>query len=52
VAKILSDPKVKSRADAVGLYPATDTPAEFAAFIRSEAARWPDVVKKSGMHFD
>jgi tripartite-type tricarboxylate transporter receptor subunit TctC len=52
VAKILSDPAVKSKADTVGLYPATDTPAEFAAFIRSEAQRWPDVVKKSGMHFD
>ena len=52
VAKILNNPEVKARADAVGLYPATSTPAEFAAFIRSEAARWPAVVKKSGMHFD
>ena len=52
VAKILNDRAVKAKADAVGLYPATDTPAEFSAFIRHEAARWPDVVKKSGMHFD
>ena len=52
VAKALSDPEVKARADAVGLGPATDTPAEFAAFIQHEAARWPEVVKKSGMHFD
>ncbi len=52
VAKALNNPAVKSKADAVGLYPATSTPAEFAAFIRSEAARWPSVVKKSGMHFD
>ncbi len=52
VAKILNNPDVKAKADAVGLYPATSTPAEFAAFIRSEAARWPAVVKKSGMHFD
>jgi tripartite-type tricarboxylate transporter receptor subunit TctC len=36
----------------VGLYPASSTPAEFAAFIRSEAARWEPVVKKSGLHFD
>jgi len=52
VAKILNNPEVKARADAVGLYPATSTPAEFAAFIQHEAARWPAVVKKSGMHFD
>ena len=52
VAKILGDPQVKARADAVGLFPVTDTPTEFAAFIQQEAARWPEVVKRSGMHFD
>ncbi len=52
VAKILSDPDVKARADAVGLGPATSTPAELASFIQQQAARWPDVVKKSGLHFD
>jgi tripartite-type tricarboxylate transporter receptor subunit TctC len=52
VAKILSAPDVKAKADAVGLGPATDTPAEFAAFIAHEAARWPEVAKKSGLHFD
>lgn len=51
-AKILNTPEIKARADAVGLYPASSTPAEFAAFIRSEAARWQPVVKKSGLHFD
>jgi tripartite-type tricarboxylate transporter receptor subunit TctC len=52
VARILADPAVKTRADAVGISPVTSTPAEFAAFIQHEAARWPDVVKASGMHFD
>jgi tripartite-type tricarboxylate transporter receptor subunit TctC len=52
VAKILGDPQVKARADAVGLFPVTDTPTEFAAFIQHEAARWPEVVKRSGLHFD
>ncbi len=51
-AKILSDPQVKARANSVGLFPVTNTPAEFAAFIQQEAARWPEVVKKSGLHFD
>jgi tripartite-type tricarboxylate transporter receptor subunit TctC len=40
VAKILVDPAIKAKADTAGLYPATDTPAEFAAFIRKEAERW------------
>jgi tripartite-type tricarboxylate transporter receptor subunit TctC len=52
VAKVLNDPALKSKAQTVGIYPVTSTPAEFAAFIRHEAARWPDVVKKSGLHFD
>ena len=51
-AKILNDPAIKARADAVGLYLSSSTPAEFAAFIHNEAARWQPVVKKSGMHFD
>jgi tripartite-type tricarboxylate transporter receptor subunit TctC len=51
-AKILTDPDVKARADAVGLFPSSSTPAEFAAFIHNEAARWQPVVKKSGLHFD
>ena len=51
-AKILNDPAIKARADAVGLYPTSSTPAEFASFIQSEAARWQPVVKKSGLHFD
>jgi tripartite-type tricarboxylate transporter receptor subunit TctC len=52
VAKILADPTIKAKADASGLYPATSTPAEFAAFIRREAERWSTVVKESGMKYD
>jgi tripartite-type tricarboxylate transporter receptor subunit TctC len=52
VVKILADPAIKSKADAAGLYPATSTPAEFAAFIRKEAERWSTVVKDSGMKYD
>ena len=52
VAKILAEPAIKAKADASGLYPATSTPAEFAAFIRKEAQRWSVVVKDSGMKYD
>ena len=52
VAKALADPAVKAKADASGLFPATSTPAEFAAFIRKEAQRWSSIVKETGMKYD
>jgi tripartite-type tricarboxylate transporter receptor subunit TctC len=52
VAKALADPAEKAKADASGLFPATSTPAEFAAFIRKEAQRWSTVVKDTGMKYD
>jgi len=52
VAKVLGDPAIKAKADAAGLFPATSTPAEFAAFIRKEAERWSTVVKETGMKYD
>jgi tripartite-type tricarboxylate transporter receptor subunit TctC len=51
-AKVLNDPAFKTKAEAVGIFPVSSTPAEFATFIRTQAARWPEIVKKSGMHFD
>jgi tripartite-type tricarboxylate transporter receptor subunit TctC len=52
VAGVLSDPAVAATADAAGLYPATNTPAEFAVFIRREAARWSKILPETGMRFD
>jgi tripartite-type tricarboxylate transporter receptor subunit TctC len=52
IVKTLSDPTVKAKADAAGLFPATSTPAELAAFIRKEAARWKDVVQETGIRYD
>ena len=52
VAKVLADPAIKAKADAAGLFPATSTPAEFAAFIKTEAGRWSKVVAESGMKYD
>src|SRR6478609_1987306 len=37
VAKALADPAVKAKADASGLFPATSTPAEFAASARKHS---------------
>jgi tripartite-type tricarboxylate transporter receptor subunit TctC len=52
VAVALSDRTVAATADAAGLYPATSTPAEFAAFIKREADRWSKVLPATGMRFD
>jgi tripartite-type tricarboxylate transporter receptor subunit TctC len=52
VAKVLADPAIKAKADASGLFPATSTPTEFAAFIRKEAERWSAVVRETGMKYD
>jgi tripartite-type tricarboxylate transporter receptor subunit TctC len=52
VAKALADPGIKAKADAAGLFPATSTPVEFAAFIKTEADRWSKVVAESGMKYD
>ena len=52
VAKMLADPAIKAKADAAGLFPATSTPAEFAAFIKTEADRWSKVVAETGMKYD
>jgi tripartite-type tricarboxylate transporter receptor subunit TctC len=52
VVRILADPGIKAKADAAGLFPATSTSAEFAAFIRKEADRWSTVVKETGLKYD
>jgi tripartite-type tricarboxylate transporter receptor subunit TctC len=52
VAQVLTDPGVKQKADAAGLFPSTSTPAEFGTFIRKEAERWSPVVKETGIQYD
>jgi tripartite-type tricarboxylate transporter receptor subunit TctC len=41
----LKDPEIAKRAAAAGAEPLTDTPEQFAAFIRSEARKWGQVIK-------
>jgi tripartite-type tricarboxylate transporter receptor subunit TctC len=50
--KALADPQVKERIAANGLDVATSTPAEFAAFIRSEIAKWGSVAKEANIKVD
>jgi tripartite-type tricarboxylate transporter receptor subunit TctC len=50
--KALAQPEVKERIAANGLDVATSTPAEFAAFIRSEIAKWGRVAKEANIRID
>jgi len=45
----LASPDVRDKAIAAGCEPAADSPQEFAAFIRSEAGKWGDVIRKAGV---
>ncbi len=52
VAKAVHLPDVKQRFEAEGADPVGSTPAEFAAFYRSEADKWAEVARKSGTKLD
>lgn len=46
-ARILRLPDVKARLSALGAEPVGGTPEEFAAFIRSEQAKWRQVIRQA-----
>lgn len=52
IAKIIAAPDVQDRLAQAGAEPRPGSSADFAAFIRSEKARWAKVVKDSGAKFD
>lgn len=49
IAKILEQPDVRVRLDALGLEPSGMPPTQFAAFNRDELAKWAKVVKSAGL---
>jgi tripartite-type tricarboxylate transporter receptor subunit TctC len=52
MVKILADGDMRERLSAQGAEPVGGTPEAFAAHIRSEVARWGEVVKASGAKVD
>jgi tripartite-type tricarboxylate transporter receptor subunit TctC len=50
--RILKMEDVRARLLAIGLEPETSRPQEFAAYIRSERAKWAKVVRESGILID
>jgi tripartite-type tricarboxylate transporter receptor subunit TctC len=52
MVKLLNQADVKQRLAAEGADPAPTTPAEFAAFIRSETVKWANLVKVTGVKLE
>jgi tripartite-type tricarboxylate transporter receptor subunit TctC len=52
VVKILGGPELKARLAAQGIELATNSPAEFARFVREDNARWGRIIKQAGIKGD
>ncbi len=52
VLAIYADPAIADKLERAGISIATSTPAELAAFVQSELARWGTVIKESGIAFN
>jgi tripartite-type tricarboxylate transporter receptor subunit TctC len=52
ILRILKEPDVRRRLDALAFTPVGDTRAEYAAFMKSEIAKWGKAVKDSGAKAD
>ena len=49
IAHIVALPDVIEKLTALGVEPVADTPEEFGAYIRSEIARWGDIIHRSNL---
>ncbi|HVN34232.1 MAG TPA: tripartite tricarboxylate transporter substrate binding protein [Casimicrobiaceae bacterium] len=52
VAKILNSPEMREKLIAQGAEPSPDTPEQFAAFVKSEIAKYAKIIKASGAKVD
>jgi tripartite-type tricarboxylate transporter receptor subunit TctC len=48
-SKAVAEPAVRQKLIDAGVEPLTSTPEEFAAYIRSETAKWAKVVKEANI---
>jgi tripartite-type tricarboxylate transporter receptor subunit TctC len=49
VVKAIASPDLRQRLVSQGADPVTSSPAEFAAYLQSEIAKWAKVVKAAGV---
>jgi tripartite-type tricarboxylate transporter receptor subunit TctC len=48
IVTALNNPSVREQLQNEGAAPATNSPAEFPAFVRDDIKRWAPIVKQSG----
>jgi tripartite-type tricarboxylate transporter receptor subunit TctC len=52
VVKILGSPDLKSKLGPQGIELATNSPADFARFIREDNAKWGKIIRDAGIKAD
>jgi tripartite-type tricarboxylate transporter receptor subunit TctC len=52
IGKIIHDPEVKSRLEALGVEPSGAGPAELGAFQKAEVAKWAQLIKTANIRMD
>jgi tripartite-type tricarboxylate transporter receptor subunit TctC len=52
IVKALNVPEVRERLLSQSTEPVGNSPEAFAAFIRSEHAKWADVIRRAGIRMD
>jgi len=52
LVEVLKEEEVRKRFADVGVQPVGSTPAEFAAFLKKEDARWAEVIRKGNIKLD
>jgi tripartite-type tricarboxylate transporter receptor subunit TctC len=52
IAQMVADPAMQQKLATLGFVPVGNTPAEFSARIKSEAARWGKVIKAAGIRME
>jgi len=51
-AKVMADPTIKQRLSESGFEPQTSSPEQFAAYMKSEIAKWQKVIRDSNISLD
>jgi tripartite-type tricarboxylate transporter receptor subunit TctC len=52
IIKVLAQPEIRDRIAGEGAEVVGDTPAQFAAFLKADIARWAPLIKQSGARLD
>jgi tripartite-type tricarboxylate transporter receptor subunit TctC len=51
-ARVMADPAIRQRLSESGFEPRTSTPEEFGAYLKSEIAKWAQVIRDSRISLD